>query len=65
MNRDLEKFLAGKVNDYKIMLEKVYIDKIPKEKIKLVNSFYPYIIDNFNNIKSIEDIDKKYDEIFK
>ena len=65
MTRDLEKFLAGKINDYNIMLRKIYIDNIPKEKINLVNSFYPYALDNFHNIKSIADIDKKYDEIFK
>jgi hypothetical protein len=63
--REFEKFLVSKIEEYKIKNRKIYKGKIPKEKRDLVNSFPLYCLENSYKINSIDDIDEKYDEIFK
>lgn len=63
MNRELEKNLAKKIIRYQFRQKMENEGIIPESKSKLMLDFYNYSLNHI--IEQIEDIPKKYQEIFK
>lgn len=63
MNRELEKSLAKKMLRYQFRQKMENEGRIPESKSKLMLDFYNYSLNHI--IKDIDDIPKKYQEIFE
>lgn len=63
MTRELEKSLAKKISIYQSRLKMQNNGMMPKSKSELVLDFYRYSLNHI--IEGIEDIPKKYKEIFE
>lgn len=63
MNRELEKNLAKKIIRYQFRQKMENEGRIPETKSKLILDFYNYSLNHI--IEQIEDIPKKYQEIFE
>ena len=60
--RKTEKEISRKIAKYLSNLDELHNGKIPESKSQLVLDFYNYSLNHF--IESLEDIPKKYQEIF-
>lgn len=60
--RKTEKEISRKIAKYLGELDEVHNGQIPESKSKLVSDFYNYSLNHF--ILNLEDIPKKYQEIF-
>jgi hypothetical protein len=63
MKREFEKFLGQKILEYQSNLKRKNNGIIPKLNSDLILGFYAYSLNHF--IETLEDIPKKYQEIFE